>query len=105
MTLRPEKIRIAASGAAVAPGDFATEGRVADVVYLGAQKRFVVALDTGLEVAIVEQNLEKTASSALAEKGRQVQLVWPVDAPRAVSTAEGSNRNESETTTEGEGNA
>jgi putative spermidine/putrescine transport system ATP-binding protein len=103
VTLRPEKIRMAAAGTAASAGEYAVGGRVADVVYLGAATRYVVELDAGLELSVVEQNFDKTASSVLAVKGQQVQLIWAVDAPRAVST-DGETGSKEPTATEG-GNA
>jgi putative spermidine/putrescine transport system ATP-binding protein len=104
VTLRPEKIRMAPAGTSAAPGEFAIRGRVADLVYLGAHTRYVVELDAGIELAVVEQNFDKTAESVLGARGRQVQLIWPVDAPRAVATGEESGSNEP-TATEVGGNA
>jgi putative spermidine/putrescine transport system ATP-binding protein len=88
----------------VSAGDFSVAGRVTDVVYLGAATRYVVELVAGLELAVVEQNFDKTASTVLAAKGQQVQLNWPVDAPRAVST-EGETGSNEPTATEVGGNA
>ena len=66
--------------------------------------RYLVELDAGIELAVVEQNLDKTASSVLAAKGQQVQLIWAVDAPRAVST-DGETGSNEPTATEVAGNA
>jgi putative spermidine/putrescine transport system ATP-binding protein len=99
VTLRPEKIRMAPSGTLAAPGEFAAAGRVIDVVYLGAHTRYVVQLDAGIEVAVVEQNFDKTASTVLAAKGQHMQVIWPVDAPRAVSTDGETGSNEPATAT------
>jgi putative spermidine/putrescine transport system ATP-binding protein len=104
VTLRPEKIRMVPPGTAAVPGDFAVDGRVVDVVYLGAHTRYVVALDDGLEISVMEQNFDTTASDVLAVKGRQVRVVWPVDAPRAVST-DGETGSNEPTATEVAGNA
>jgi hypothetical protein len=41
----------------------------------------------------------------LAVKGQQVQLMWPVDAPRAVATGGEAGSNEPDTATEVGGNA
>ncbi len=105
VTLRPEKIRMAPPGTPAAAGEFTVAGRIADVVYLGAATRYLVALDGDIEVAVVEQNFDQTASTVLAAKGRQVQLIWSVDAPRAVSTDGGTGSNEPDTATEVTGNA
>jgi putative spermidine/putrescine transport system ATP-binding protein len=85
VTVRPEKIRIVAPNTPFGPDDFGADGRVRDVVYLGALTRYLVELDAGIDLAVVEQNVDKTASTVLAVKGQAVRLVWRADATRAVS--------------------
>jgi putative spermidine/putrescine transport system ATP-binding protein len=91
VTLRPEKIRIVAPGTPVEPGDFGADGRVRDVVYLGALTRYLVELDDGVDLAVLEQNLQKDASAVLAVKGQAVRLVWPTEATRVVSMGQQSD--------------
>ena len=108
VTLRPEKIRIVAPGTTVAGGDCSADGRVRDVVYLGALTRYLVEIDGGTDLAVVEQNLDKTASTVLAVKGQAVRLVWPADANRVVSMGQESGSIDQPATTpatEGDGNA
>jgi putative spermidine/putrescine transport system ATP-binding protein len=76
VTVRPEKIRIEAAGTAPAGDECAAEGVIAEVVYLGVVTRYVVALDGGTTLAVVEQNLATSSMEALAAKGRRVTLVW-----------------------------
>jgi putative spermidine/putrescine transport system ATP-binding protein len=85
VTLRPEKIRIVEAGTAAGPDETAADGRVRDVVYLGALTRYLVELDGGIDLAVVEQNLHQTATSVLAVKGQPVRVIWPTDAIRVVS--------------------
>jgi putative spermidine/putrescine transport system ATP-binding protein len=75
-TVRPEKIRIETPEAAVAEGESAVEGTVDDVVYLGTTTRYIVALDAGARLVVVQQNLTTSSMEALAAKDRRVKLVW-----------------------------
>jgi putative spermidine/putrescine transport system ATP-binding protein len=58
-TVRPEKIRIADPGASVAGDETAAAGVVRNVVYLGPDTRYVVALDAGAELVVTAQNFER----------------------------------------------
>ena len=75
-TVRPEKIRIGEPGAAVGEGDCSAEGTVRDVVYLGTTTRYIIALEAGVDLVVVQQNLTTSSMEALAAKGRRVKLVW-----------------------------
>ena len=76
-SIRPEKIRMVDPAEPVPPESCAALGRIRDVVYLGAQTRYVVALDTGVSIAVVEPNREASSGEAHALRGRSVRLVWP----------------------------
>jgi putative spermidine/putrescine transport system ATP-binding protein len=54
----------------------AASGRIRDVVYLGADTRYIVELDAGGELVVTQQNLATSSTEALATKGRAVRLVW-----------------------------
>ncbi|MDW8328169.1 MAG: ABC transporter ATP-binding protein [Anaerolineales bacterium] len=75
-TVRPEKIHLREPGAAVAEGECAADGRIRDVVYLGMSTRYLVELDFGGELTVIEQNLRTTSMDVLAARGRRVRLVW-----------------------------
>ena len=75
-TVRPEKIRLEAPEAAPSQADCAIEGTVRDVVYLGTTTRYIVALEGGSELVVVQQNLTTSSMQALAAKGRRVKLIW-----------------------------
>lgn len=75
-TVRPEKIHLAEPEAAVAPEACAADGQIREVVYLGMNTRYLVALDGGGELTVVAQNLRTTSMEVLAAKGRRVRLVW-----------------------------
>jgi putative spermidine/putrescine transport system ATP-binding protein len=75
-TVRPEKIRLAERGAAVADGEVGADGTIRNVVYLGPDTRYIVALDAGSELVVTQQNLTRTSMEALAAQGQPVRLVW-----------------------------
>ena len=79
-SVRPEKIRLLTPGTPPGKGMLCADGTVSDVVYLGLNTRFVVALDTGGEMVVVEQNLETTSHDARSSLGKAVRLVWPESA-------------------------
>jgi putative spermidine/putrescine transport system ATP-binding protein len=96
-TVRPEKIRLVdAEGAAPpAPGDCSVTGTVHDVLYLGINTRYLVDLDGGGELVVVQQNLSTSSMDVLAARGRRVRLDWdrrhnrPVGPPAVPSEREG----------------
>jgi putative spermidine/putrescine transport system ATP-binding protein len=75
-TVRPEKIRLVDLDAAVADGECAADGVVRDVVYLGPHTRYLLTLDLGQDLTVVEQNLATTSGEVLAAKGRRVRALW-----------------------------
>ena len=75
-TVRPEKIRMLGDDEEPAAGVSLEEGRVRDVVYVGAITRYHVALDGGGELTVVSQNLESGSSEVLEQRGSRVRLVW-----------------------------
>ena len=75
-TVRPEKIRLAAPDDAVSGDEQSALGTVRDVVYLGSDTRYFVALDAGSDMVVTQQNLETSSMEALAARGRAVRLIW-----------------------------
>jgi putative spermidine/putrescine transport system ATP-binding protein len=75
-TVRPEKIRLADPSVAPAPDEGSVLGTIREVVYLGPDTRYVVALLVGGELVVTQQNLETSSMEALAAQGRPVRLVW-----------------------------
>jgi putative spermidine/putrescine transport system ATP-binding protein len=86
-TVRPEKIRIADPGSAVAEDELAANGRIRSVVYLGPDTRYHVVLDAGEELVVTQQNLATTSTEALAQQGRAVRLIWKRQHQREVAEA------------------
>jgi putative spermidine/putrescine transport system ATP-binding protein len=75
-TIRPEKIRMTAPGAPVGNDEVAADGTIRNVLYLGSETRYAVALEAGPELVVTQQNLETSSMEALAAQGRAVRLVW-----------------------------
>ncbi|MFL5644264.1 MAG: ABC transporter ATP-binding protein [Chloroflexota bacterium] len=75
-TVRPEKIRIADPSASVEADENTALGHIRDVVYLGPDTRFIVALEAGSELVVTRQNLATSSTEALALQGQAVRLVW-----------------------------
>jgi putative spermidine/putrescine transport system ATP-binding protein len=75
-TLRPEKIRIAAAGEQTADDELSASGTVRDVVYLGADTRYIIALAAGGDLVVTEQNLDASSVEADSARGRSVRLIW-----------------------------
>jgi len=90
-TVRPEKIHLEGAGGPVPAGSVAVEGVVRDVVYLGSDTRYHVALDLGGELEVIKQNVTTSSMEVLALKGQRVRLVWdrqhtlPVDTDPATA--------------------
>jgi len=75
-TVRPEKIRLLGDGEQPEQGVHVEEGRIRDVVYVGAITRYHVDLDAGGELTVVSQNLESGSSEVLERQGSRVRLCW-----------------------------
>ena len=75
-TVRPEKIRLEAPDAPVAADESSALGHVDEVVYLGSDTRYLVALELGPRLVVTEQNLATSSTQALAARGRAVRLTW-----------------------------
>ena len=74
--MRPEKIRIEQAGVEPTANEYSALGTVRDVVYLGVVTRYIVTLEQGAELVVVQQNLTTSSMEALEAKGRRVALVW-----------------------------
>ena len=94
ITIRPEKIRIEPSGSAVGPDECSADGTIRDVVYLGITTRYIVSLDHGGELVVVQQNLSTSSMEALAAKGRSVRLVWSRQFTRTLEGSAGMTNQE-----------
>jgi putative spermidine/putrescine transport system ATP-binding protein len=78
-TVRPEKIRLLPFEAG--EGE---PGTVRATAYLGPSTKFVVALDGGGELTVVQQNLETRSEDIDRMEGRRVRLQWRPDVEFAI---------------------
>jgi putative spermidine/putrescine transport system ATP-binding protein len=74
--VRPEKLRLAAPGAALAPDEVAAAGLVREVVYLGPSTHTIVELEAGPRLTVSRPNTGSAASGSLEASGTQVSVVW-----------------------------
>jgi putative spermidine/putrescine transport system ATP-binding protein len=75
-TVRPEKIHLEGVSTVTPAGSLSALGHVRDVVYLGSDTKYHVALEVGGELAVIKQNVATSSMEALALKGTAVRLVW-----------------------------
>jgi putative spermidine/putrescine transport system ATP-binding protein len=75
-TIRPEKIHLVSPNQEVERDMFFANGRVRDVVYLGLYTRYLVELEIGGDLVVVEQNLKSTSMDVMKVKGQQTRLLW-----------------------------
>jgi putative spermidine/putrescine transport system ATP-binding protein len=71
ISIRPEKIHMRDDG-----GGAGEPGVVHDVVYVGMVTRYIVDLDAGGRLVVVQQNLETSSQEALEARGKRVRLEW-----------------------------
>jgi spermidine/putrescine transport system ATP-binding protein len=74
--VRPEKIRLYETSAAVPEGLNRLTGMIADVSYIGVSTQYIVALPDGHRVTVYEQNVERATKAELWGRGETVQLAW-----------------------------
>jgi putative spermidine/putrescine transport system ATP-binding protein len=89
VTIRPEKITLGPEGRDVPAGSTSALGRVAEVIYIGAYTRYIVDLDVGGRLVVLQQNLTHSSMEVLQEKGRRVMLVWDRKHSRVLSEEKG----------------
>lgn len=75
-SIRPEKIHLAKNSENIGSDMHTTNGRIRDVIYLGLYTRYLVELDGGGDLVVVEQNLKSTSMDVMQAKGQSVQLFW-----------------------------
>ena len=85
--VRPEKIHLAAPDAPTPPDSYGVEGTISEAIYLGINTRYLVNLDVGGELTVVEQNLTISSMDIQAQHGRRVRLVWQKDHTRELREA------------------
>jgi putative spermidine/putrescine transport system ATP-binding protein len=87
-SVRPEKIHLAGPDERPGPDRCTADGTVSEVVYLGVNTRYIVTLEAGGELVVVQQNQATSSMEALAARGRQVRLVWDRQHNRPVDGAD-----------------
>ncbi|MBV6452130.1 MAG: Spermidine/putrescine import ATP-binding protein PotA [Anaerolineales bacterium] len=83
-SIRPEKIHLGSANESAPSDSFITDGNVRDVIYLGLYTRYLVELDGGGDLVVVEQNLKTTSMDVLKIKGQRVRLHWKKEHIRQV---------------------
>jgi putative spermidine/putrescine transport system ATP-binding protein len=83
-SVRPEKISLRPVDTVAASDESTADGAIRDAVYLGMHTRYLVELDTGGDLTVVEQNLTTSSGEATVAKGRRVRLVWATAANRPI---------------------
>jgi putative spermidine/putrescine transport system ATP-binding protein len=75
-SIRPEKIHLGSVDGQPAADAIVADGRVRDVIYLGLYTRYLVELNGGGDLVVVEQNLKTTSMDVMKAKGQPVRLSW-----------------------------
>ena len=78
-SIRPEKIHLGNTNDTAPADSYTTDGIVRDVIYLGLYTRYLVELDGGGDLVVVEQNLKTTSMDVLKIKGQRTRLYWNKD--------------------------
>ena len=73
-TVRPEKIRLLPASASEGEA-----GAIRAAAYVGPLTKFIVALDGGGELTVIQQNLETTSRDVHEMEGQRVRLTWSPD--------------------------
>jgi putative spermidine/putrescine transport system ATP-binding protein len=76
IAIRPEKIHLTDPGTPLPEQAHCVTGTIREVIYLGVNTRFVVDLDGGGEMLVLEQNLRTNSAEVFAWQKRKVALVW-----------------------------
>lgn len=78
-SVRPEKIHLDSANGSVDKDMVSVNGVIRDVVYLGLFTRYLVEIEGGGDLVVVEQNLKMTSMDVLTAKGQKVCLSWHKD--------------------------
>ncbi|HET7145130.1 MAG TPA: ABC transporter ATP-binding protein [Anaerolineales bacterium] len=75
-SIRPEKIYLGSVEEKISPDMVSLDGIVREVTYLGLYTRYLVEVEGGVDLVVVEQNLKTTSMDVLSTKGQKVRLSW-----------------------------
>jgi putative spermidine/putrescine transport system ATP-binding protein len=78
-SVRPEKIQLVPVNGKVEKNMVSIDGVIRDVVYLGLFTRYLVEIDGGGDLVVVEQNLKTTSMDVLSARGQKGCLQWHKD--------------------------
>ena len=83
-SIRPEKIHLGSANEQAPADSYVTDGNVRDVVYLGLYTRYLVEMDGGGDLVVVEQNLKTTSMDVLKIRNQRARLHWKKEHIRQV---------------------
>ncbi len=83
-TVRPERIQMLPVGSPTLPGARAVQGVIKDIVYLGMNTRYLIEIEGGMMVIVIQQNRDSGHLGAHSSRGEPVLLAWALDSERAV---------------------
>ena len=83
-SIRPEKIHLGQPDEKGENDMFCADGKVRDVIYLGLYTRYLVELENGGDLVVIEQNLNTTSMDVLKTKNQKVRLLWKKEHVRYV---------------------
>ncbi|MBI5963885.1 MAG: ABC transporter ATP-binding protein [Chloroflexi bacterium] len=78
-SIRPEKIHLGSASNVLTETMYKANGTVRDVIYLGLYTRYLVSLDDGGDLVVIEQNLKTTSMDVLKARDQKVVLFWEKD--------------------------
>ncbi|MEP7134220.1 MAG: ABC transporter ATP-binding protein [Chloroflexota bacterium] len=78
-SIRPEKIHLGSASDKPDSDMLSIDGVIRDVVYLGLFTRYLVEIEGGSDLVVIEQNLKTTSMDVLSAKGQKVRLHWHKD--------------------------
>ena len=78
-SIRPEKIHLGTQSDKPEKDMLTIDGVIRDVVYLGLFTRYLVEIEGGSDLVVIEQNLKTTSMDVLSAKGQKVRLHWHKD--------------------------
>ncbi|HEX3629576.1 MAG TPA: ABC transporter ATP-binding protein [Candidatus Dormibacteraeota bacterium] len=94
ITVRPEKIRLGNPEDPPHDQEVSALGVIREVVYVGAFTRYVVDLDVGGELVVLQQNLAVSSMDVLQARGRRVRLFWNRQHSRVITASDTNQQQE-----------
>jgi putative spermidine/putrescine transport system ATP-binding protein len=79
IAIRPEKIAMEAVESPVPQDRYFADGSINEIVYLGVNTRYKIALESGGEIVLLRQNTVKATEQTQQQVGQRVRLSWRKD--------------------------